>query len=384
MFLLRFPAIMLATTLAASCTTPQADRLTSVPVEVNQAVVAALAKPNIAGIGIARIEDGEVIWEGYWGEQSPGVPVTQRTAFNTASVAKTLIAETTLRLADAGRMSLDDPIADYFSHDELSLDPRYGQLTPRVLLSHQAALLNWPSNYEDGRLAFIGDPGNGQVSYSGAGIEIVMRYLEARFDKSYPDLVQETVLDPLGVTEVTPRRDDWLAERVSEPRSSDGTAHSPFTRSDGGDLIEPGEYSAADNLYATVPGYTKLLIALIEGRGLSPKYRTERAALLSTSQTALGYTCIAAAADCPDPIGFGVGWGIFGEPGRTVLNHSGNDFAEHAQVYFIPETREGLVLFVNGGNAFPTGIDIIATIDPELRMAKHFRALIERMEAQGS
>jgi len=96
-----------------------------------------------------------------------------------------------------------------------------------------------------------------------------------------------------------------------------------------------------------------------------------------------GYFCIAEPADCPDPIGYGVGWGLFGEPGRTVLNHGGNDFAEHAQVYFIPETREGLVLFVNGGNAFPAGIEIILAVDPELRMAKHFDALIKKMREQG-
>lgn len=353
-----------------------------VPSQVVAAARAALERPNIAAIGIARIEDGEVVWTGYWGEQSPGVPVTEQTAFNTASVAKTIIAETVLRLASQESLSLDDPIAAHYTHPELGEDPRYATLTPRILLSHQAALKNWPWNYDDNRLAFTGKPGVGRLSYSGAGIEIVMRYLEARFGKTYPELVREVVFEPLNIEGIAVGREDWLEGRVGEPRGGDGTVYPPFTRGDSGNLIEVGHYTAADNLYATIPGYAKLIVELIKGTGLSEELRIERAKLLSSSPDEMGYFCIAAPEDCPDPIGFGVGWGLFGEPDRTILNHGGNDFAEHAQVYFIPETREGLVLFVNGGNAFPAGIDIILSIDPELRMAKHFDALIKKMREQ--
>jgi len=373
------PAIALAQDTDAPAQTSASDA----PAAVDAIAAKALEQPNIAGIGIARIEDGAVVWTGYWGEQSPGVPVTEQTAFNTASVAKTIIAETVLRLADQGKMSLDDPIVDHYSHPDLSKDARYGLLTPRILLSHLAALKNWPWLYEDNRLAFIADPGLGEVSYSSAGIEIVMRYLKARFAKTNPELAREVVFDPLGVEGVTAAREAWLDGRVvSEPRGGDGTVYPPFTRSGDENLIEPGAYSAADNQYATVPGYARLLVKLIEGDGLSAGMIAQRQKLMSSSDTELGFACIADPADCPDPIGYGVGWGLFGEPTRTILNHGGNDFAEHAQVYFIPDTREGLVLFVNGGNAFPTGINLILAIDPELRMAKHSDALIKKMREQ--
>ncbi|MEM9500369.1 MAG: serine hydrolase domain-containing protein [Pseudomonadota bacterium] len=373
------PLLGLSQPLRAETTNPAQE----VPAAVDAVAARALEQPNIAGIGIARIEDGTVVWTGYWGEQSPGVPVTERTAFNTASVAKTIIAETVLRLAEQGRMSLDDPIREHYTHPQLGEDPRYATLTPRILLSHQAALKNWPWMYDDNRLAFTATPGQGETSYSGAGIEIVMRYLEARFETTYPELAKEMVFDPLGVEGVTVAREPWLEGRVSEPRGGDGTVYPPFTRSGDENLIDPGTYSAADNLYATVPGYAQLLVKMIDGTGLSPEMRAERAKLLSSSDSEMGYFCIADPTDCPDPIGFGVGWGLFGEPDRTVLNHGGNDFAEHAQVYFIPETREGVVLFVNGGNAFPAGIDIILAVDPELLMAKHFEALIKKMREQG-
>lgn len=376
-------AVLLLAGLIANTAALSAETEQAVPDTIAQAAEKALAQPNIAGIGIARIEDGTVVWSGYWGEQSEGVPVTEKTAFNTASVAKTIIAETVLRLADQGKLSLDDPIAEFYEHPDLKDDLRYAKLTPRVLLSHQATLLNWRWNYDDNRLAFRGEPGNGEVSYSGAGVEIVMRYLEARFGKSYPELVKEVVFEPLGIEELAVAREPWLEGRVSDPRGGDGTVYPPFNRSGAEDLIQLGDYSAADNLYATVPGYAQLLIALIEGIALSPEMQKERATLLSSSDSALGYSCVAQDGTCPDPLGHGVGWMLFGEPGRTVINHGGNDFAEHAQVYFIPETREGLVMFVNGGNAFPVGIEILLAVDPELRMAKRFDALIKKMREEG-
>lgn len=381
----KFPTALAAASLLAFASTPalaDTDGAT-VPMDVAQAVEKDLAQPNIGGIGMARIEKGEIVWSGYWGEQSEGVPVTSQTAFNTASVAKTIIAETALRLADQDKISLDDPIAEFYQHPDLSDDPRYAALTPRILLSHQATLLNWPWNYDDNRLAFRDEPGNGEVSYSGAGIEIVMRYLEERFGKTYPELVEEVVFEPLGIEGLAVAREEWLEGRVSEPRGGDGTVFPAFTRSGDEDLIQLGDYTAADNLYATVPGFAQLLIELIKGTGISPEMQAERATLLSTSETQPGYACVAQDDTCPSPLGHGVGWMLFGEPGRTVLNHGGNDFGEHAQVYFIPETGEGLVMFVNGGNAFPAGIEILLAVDPELRMAKHFDALIKRMRAQG-
>lgn len=358
------------------------------PAGLEAALTEIAARANIGGLGLAVIRDGAVVWTGYRGEQAPGVPVSAATVFNTASVAKTVIAETVLRLADRGRLSLDDPIADHYRHPDLADDPRYAALTPRIILSHQAALRNWPHNYDDGRLAFIGEPGSGEITYSGAGIRILAHYLEARLGATYPEIVERTLFAPLGIDEVEIHRADWLEGRVAHSRDAEGANHPPFTRQPGSSLIAPGEWSAADNLFATVPGYAELLVALIAGEGLSEEMAAERQRLHSASdEFDLGYACRLPEAECPDPLGFGLGWALFGEPGRMVLNHGGNDFGEHAQVYFAPETGDGLVLFMTGGNAFEAGLEIIELVDPDLRMARHYRALFEKLrrrEGEGS
>lgn len=353
------------------------------PAALAPAIEAIVARPNVAGLGLAVIEDGAVVWTGYYGEQAPGVPVSEETVFNTASVAKTMIAETVLRLVEQGRMSLDDPIADHFRHPDLADDPRYDELTPRIILSHQTGLLNWPYLYDDGRLAFVSDPGAGTITYSGAGIRILALYLERRFDTRYPDLVREVLFTPLGIEGMDVARRPWMEGRTIAPRDGEGQSYPPFTRQASGAMIEPGEWSAADNLFSTVPAYAHFLTRLIAGDNVGPDLTAERRRLHSASgDPELGYDCLMPEAECPDPLGYGLGWTLFGEPGRMVLNHGGNDFGEHAQVYFAPETGDGLVLFMSGGNAFRHGLEILEIIDPDLRMAHHYRALFDHLTSQ--
>jgi CubicO group peptidase (beta-lactamase class C family) len=89
-----------------------------------------LREYHCAGVGIGIIGNGKLVWTGYYGEQAPGIPATKRTVFNTASVAKTVTAETLIALAAKGLIDLDEPIARYVKHPDLREDPRYGLLTP--------------------------------------------------------------------------------------------------------------------------------------------------------------------------------------------------------------------------------------------------------------
>ena len=95
------------------------------PTRINELLPPLLKEQKAAGVGIAVIRDGQVIWTGYYGEQAPGIPVSEKTAFNTASVAKTITAETLLALAAKGKIDLDEPIARYVSSPDLQPDPRY-------------------------------------------------------------------------------------------------------------------------------------------------------------------------------------------------------------------------------------------------------------------
>lgn len=352
---------------------------------LRESMEAAVKKPNIGGVGVAVIKNGAVVRTAYAGEARPGVPVSYNSWFNTASVSKTLIAETVLRLVDRGALSLDDRISDHYTHPDLAADPRYKLLTPRLILSHQTTLKNWAYSYEDKTLAFQGTPGNGKISYSGAAVEILMRYLERRFEMIYPALVQQELLEPLGISRVAAGRQKNMKGDIVHGVNRDGEWQDAFRRSQGGSIIGTSDYSAADNMFATVPGYARFLTAIIANKGLSAETAKQRAGLLSSgSESDLGFGCTPLLKFCPDPFGYGLGWILFGDGEQLTVMHGGNDFAEHAQVWFDAETGDGMVMFINGGNAFSDGLEIIEAVAPNNPMLRYYHALIAQMQASAA
>jgi len=79
-------------------------------------------------------------------------------------------------------------------------------------------------------------------------------------------------------------------------------------------------------------------------------------------------------AGCPDVTEFGLGWITYRFGNRTILSNSGNDWGEFAMVYIVPATRNGLVVFVNGGNGVPVAMDAMALVDPTSLVAAFGRA----------
>lgn len=338
-----------------------------------------LAAEKAAGVGIAIIDDGRVVWSGYYGEQAPGVPVTRETAFNTASVAKTITAETLLALDQAEQIDLDEPIAKYVDEPELGSDPRYAMLTSRLLLAHRAGLLNWAYQYADGRLAFDHEPDT-RFSYSGAGVELAARYAEQKTARDLEQLAFAYVLEPLGITEMAlgdiPA---WAEQRLATPMDSNGEFRSVAelnARLANSDIDEIG---AADDLVTTVPAYATLIAALARGEG-TPKERAYRETVITSQRGDPVYNCPSMPGlVCPDEYGHAIGWQVARYGGHRVVSHSGSDAGENAFVYYSPDQRHGAVIFVNGANGWILMARIIEAIGDEPLLADYYRALIQNV-----
>ncbi|MEM1190559.1 MAG: serine hydrolase domain-containing protein [Pseudomonadota bacterium] len=94
---------------------PRIDRL--VPEFIREA--------RVAGVGIAVIRSGELVWSGFYGEQGPGTEVGTQTAFNTASVAKSITAETLIALERQGLIDFDElPNAVASSYASRTTNPK--------------------------------------------------------------------------------------------------------------------------------------------------------------------------------------------------------------------------------------------------------------------
>ena len=351
------------------------------PTRINELVPALLKEQRAGGVGIAVLRDGQVIWTGYYGEQAPGIPASEKTAFNTASVAKTLTAETLLALSAKGKIDLDEPIAGHVSNADLQADPRYRLLTPRLLMSHRSGLRNWAYEYADGKLAFDFDPGT-RFSYSGAGVELAARYAEARTGKDLQTLAFENVLSPLGIQEVSMGHiPAWATSRLAMPMDSTGVFR-PVAELDAS-LAADHANGAADDLVVTVPAYATLLSALIAHDWLPPRERLARETILTPLDHDPIYACPPEiAVRCPSAFGHSIGWQVYRYDAHTVLIHSGSDAGENALVYYSPDRKDGAVIFVNGANGWVIMTRVVELIGDEPFIASYYRGLVEKVMHQ--
>ena len=69
-----------------------------------------LQQSDVPSVAVAYIENGKLAWTAVYGEQSPGVPATEKTLYNLASLTKPISAELILRRASKGQLSLDEPM----------------------------------------------------------------------------------------------------------------------------------------------------------------------------------------------------------------------------------------------------------------------------------
>jgi CubicO group peptidase (beta-lactamase class C family) len=361
-------------TLSLACTsTPQPSPVDEA--RFDELVPRWIDEYDVAGVGVGVIEDGELVWTGFWGEQAPGVPAGPDTVWNTASVAKTMTAETLLALDARGEIDLDEPIAPYVDHPDLESDPRYEMLTPRLLMSHRAGLLNWPHSYDDGRLAFDHDPAT-RFSYSGAGVRLAARYAEAKTGRDFEELAREQVLEPLGIEEMSlGRMRPWLQGRHAQPMGEDGEWGS--LEEHWGRLVgeQPGDWSAADDLLTTIDAYGRFLAGVVTDGALAGD-PAERTAIL-TSLEGTGYGCTEGEdLQCPERYGHGIGWMVYDMGDHTVLKHGGNDSGESALAWISPETGDGAVVMVNGGNGILVTVRLLDLLNQEPEIAAYYRHLV--------
>jgi CubicO group peptidase (beta-lactamase class C family) len=95
-----------------------------------------------AGSGsIAIMDGGEIVYaEGFgMADRENGIPVDANTLFNIASVSKVFAAAAIMLLVDQGKVKLDDAVIKYLP-DFTMADPRYKEITVRMLLNHTSGI----------------------------------------------------------------------------------------------------------------------------------------------------------------------------------------------------------------------------------------------------
>ncbi len=326
-----------------------------------------------SSLGIGIIKNGKLIWTGYYGEQSPGIPVNSQTMFNTASVNKAVTTEAFLRLATKGVVDLDEPIAPYYVHPDLADDPNYQKLTPRIILTHKTGLRNWAYEYEDGKLAFLNEPGS-KYGYSGAGFMILANFIQNKIGKPFPEIVKIEIFDRLGIENASVIQEKWMDKKTVRPVDKDGKFEKNF-------VLDHGYWNAADDLFISVEGYSKFLIGVMGGQEVGSDLVADRQRVQSDLTRNEIWGCDdGSVSPCPKPYGHGLGWFIFGYDGNLNIQHGGNDKSEAAIGYFETKTKDGMVIFINA--PAPQGVllwpKIVDILDEDAKFTAVFHHVIAK------
>ena len=288
-------------------------------------------------IAIAYIENGKISWISIHGMRFPGGPPADgKTLYSVASLTKPITAETILRMASAGKLSLDESISPYWIDPDVKDNQWNALLTPRICLSHQTGFPNWRYQSKD-VLGFQWEPGT-KTGYSGEGYEYVARFAEKKTGQSFEALAEQYVFAPIGMNDTSYTPQPWWQDRQAKPFESQ-----PRT-----------QLNAADLLRSTIGDYTKFVVSVMHNENISKEIAAERHKITRNLVTPDKETVLCEEAKdptrCKVAEGPGLGWRIVTIDGETIVDHSGNDGDVKTFAFFVPSKQTGAVIFTCGND----------------------------------
>ena len=205
-----------------------------------------MASLHVPGVSIAVIHDGRLEWARGFGVSRIGGPaVTPNTLFQAASISKPVTAMGVLHWVQMGKLDLDADVNQTLKRWKMPSGALAEQkpVTARELLTRTAGLtVHGFEGYASGaplpNLEQILDglpPANSPAirvdtvpgtiwRYSGDGYVVLQQMMEDLTGQHFAKLMQETVLDPIGMTHSTftqPLPEGRLAE-LAAPYGTDG------------------------------------------------------------------------------------------------------------------------------------------------------------------
>jgi D-alanyl-D-alanine carboxypeptidase len=247
------------------------------PEELHAEMV-ALAREGLFHGVVLLAEADDVVFHRAYGvaDHASMRPIMPDTRFDIGSLGKLFTSVAVLRLAQEGRLDLDDPLGRHIDH--LGADPG-GRITIRHLLQHRSGLDDYlghpdfeaePARFRsvDDYMRLVGgeelafDPGDG-LRYSNSGFVALGAVIEAVTGEDYHDVVRDQVLRVAGMDATGPGRDD---------RSATG-----YTQGPRGRLISTGDRwppvaSPAGGSHSTAGDLHRFVRALMEDQLLEPTY----------------------------------------------------------------------------------------------------------------
>lgn len=315
---------------------------------IDRGVGQVMRRFSVPGAAVMVLQDGRLIHAKAYGQRdlARGLAVRTDTPFEIGSITKQFTAAAVVQLQEAGKLSLDDPMARY-----LPDAPHAHEVTLRQLLSHTSGLHDYFDGPEqevdalvtqpiafDRLIARIRDrpldsaPGS-RWSYSNTGYILLGRVIEVVSGERYVDYVRRHLLEPLGM-----RHTFTLADTERLQGMAVGYRHeagvlrqSPY--------FHPDWSGAAGFLVSTLDDLARWDRGLSGGRVVSQAGYRE---MITPAHTAEG-----GSAD------YGLGLFVNAVYGQARIGHTGGSQGFTTADEYFPELGLRIIAFTNLGDKTP-------------------------------
>jgi len=317
----------------------------------------------VVGLAVGIVENGRITFLGGYGETlaGSGEKVTPDTVFRWASVSKGVAATMIAKLAEEGKLSLQDPVSQYAASMKL---PGGAETRATIgdMLSHRLGLYRnaYDNKLEEGQdtrflrqtlaqLNLICPPGTcwsyQNVAYDGSS-EIVERVT----GKPYAEAVREKLFDPIGMSSATVTREGLVsAKSWARPHNA---GRKPLEV-----LDTYYRVPAAGGVNSNIKDMAMWMLAQMGAMPgvLSPQLlQTIHAPLVKTPGERRRLRKFLERVGEAD---YGYGWRSYDYAGHRIVGHRGGVSGYRSLILFDPERKGGVVALWNSNTNQPGGLE---------------------------
>ncbi|MCO6512064.1 MAG: serine hydrolase [Aridibacter famidurans] len=309
--------------------------------------------PTAPGMAVAIVKDDRIVFSKGYGYRNldRGLPVNAQTQFYIASGTKVFTAATAKILAENGKIDLDVPISTYLPGLKLKAPLSEEQISLRDLLTHRGGLrsnglgfrTSFSGQYDKDilieNLSKYGYATSPAYRYTNLGYIVTGLALEEATGKSWKDLAQSLIFEPIGM-----RNTSSYASKAT----ASGNFALPYGYEDGGFVELPYKddktMHAAGGTVSSAEDLANWLIVMMN----AGKYKGEQVfsprvvrELISPqiNQDRTFYTYRRYAA--------GLGWNLATYKGEEFIHSFGTFAGFRPHTSFMPEHKIGVVVLVN-------------------------------------
>ncbi|MGH7477460.1 MAG: serine hydrolase domain-containing protein [Longimicrobiales bacterium] len=296
-----------------------------------------------------------------------GRAATGDTPFYIASTTKSLTALAAVLAANRGELELDAPMVRYLPGARVADGVRRESIAVRDLITLTHGLSG------DGpvvlRTAYTGEFTNeqllellrfheptgrkGEFEYNNLGYNLLGLVLEARYSRSWKEVVAREVLEPIGMRNTSAYLSRLDRDEIAQPHDlgAHGFVPAALHKDDANLHAAGGHFASARDLARYLAAH--ISGGRVEGRQVLPAEPIRETHVLRVRQDREFGPY--------HRFGWGYGWDLGTYEGDTLIHRFGGFAGYRSHVSFMPAHEIGVVVLVNAGGTASAAADLLAT-----------------------